>query len=133
MTLGRRNPGLDPGAHALLRQGRWRGNVRELGNVLERALVLRDPAARGPLSEDDIAQAMGGVDLEPAPGEPSVGTLPAKIAALERAEVEGALRAARGVKARAAKLLGISRPTLDKKIADLGVDLWVERQGSSGS
>ena len=32
------------------------------------------------------------------------------------------------VKARAAKLLGISRPTLDKKIADLGVDLW--RQGS---
>jgi DNA-binding NtrC family response regulator len=50
--------------------------------------------------------------------------LPGKVAALERAEILAALRAARGVKARAAKQLGISRPTLDKKMADLGIDLW---------
>jgi two-component system response regulator PilR (NtrC family) len=130
-ALGRRDPGLDEGARTLLRQARWPGNVRELGNVLERALVLRDPSARGPLGEDDLALAMGGVDVAPAPGERPPGSLPDKIAALERAEVEGALRAARGVKARAAKLLGISRPTLDKKIADLGVDLWADREGSS--
>ena len=43
-----------------------------------------------------------------------------KVAALERAEILAALRTARGVKARAAKQLGISRPTLDKKMADLG-------------
>jgi DNA-binding protein Fis len=28
------------------------------------------------------------------------------------------------VKSHAARLLGISRPTLDKKIADLGIDIW---------
>jgi Nif-specific regulatory protein len=132
-TLGRRNPGVGERALALLRQAAWPGNVRELGNVLERALVLRDPAARGPLTEDDVGVAMAGVHLAPAPGERPAGSLPDKIAALERAEVEGALRAARGVKARAAKMLGISRPTLDKKIADLGVDLWADGQGSSRS
>ena len=57
-------------------------------------------------------------------------TLPDKVAALERAEIEAALRSARGVKARAARALGISRPTLDKKITDLGVDLWAGSQGT---
>jgi transcriptional regulator with PAS, ATPase and Fis domain len=129
-TLGRRNPGLDEPARTLLRSGRWPGNARELGNVLERALVLREPGLRDPLGEEDIALAMGEVDEVGERAAPSV-SLPDKIAALERAEVEGALRAARGVKARAAKLLGISRPTLDKKIADLGVDLWSEGGGRS--
>ena len=130
-ALGRRNPGLDEPARTLLRAARWPGNVRELGNVLERALVLREPSARGPLGEDDIALALGGADEVALGGAAPTVSLPDKIAALERAEVEGALRAARGVKARAAKLLGISRPTLDKKIADLGVDLWSEGGGRS--
>jgi DNA-binding NtrC family response regulator len=130
-TLGRRNPGLDEAARTVLRAARWPGNVRELGNVLERALVLREPTAQGPLGEDDMVLAMGGVDDGGEGRAVPTVSLPDKIAALERAEVEGALRAARGVKARAARLLGISRPTLDKKIADLGVDLW--SQGGSGS
>jgi DNA-binding NtrC family response regulator len=36
------------------------------------------------------------------------------------------LRRARGVKSHAARALGVSRPTLDKKIAELGIDLWGE-------
>jgi transcriptional regulator with PAS, ATPase and Fis domain len=131
-AVGRRAAGLEPAAVALLRDGRWRGNVRELANVLERALVLRRPAAHGPLSEEDIGQAMSGVEIDMGESKaPPPGSLPAKVAALERAEVEAALRIARGVKAQAAKQLGISRPTLDKKIADLGVDLW--RQGGGRS
>jgi DNA-binding NtrC family response regulator len=51
------------------------------------------------------------------------------VARLERAKVEAALRRARGVKSHAARILGISRPTLDKKIADLAIDIWVKETG----
>jgi len=55
-------------------------------------------------------------------------TLASKVDALERAEIESALKRARGVKARAAQALGLSRPTLDKKMADLDIDLWRGRK-----
>ena len=137
-ALGRPNPGLDQDARTLLCQAPWPGNARELANVLERVLVLRDPATRGPLNEAEIGPAMAGGDPaggDPAGGDPAGGenahpalSLTDKVAALERAEVQTALRTARGVKTRAAKILGISRPTLDKKIADLGIDLWGPRR-----
>ena len=132
--LGRPDPGIEPEAMAVLAGAPWPGNARELGNVLERALVLREPATRGPLGGDEIAGALGEplvirVPSPPPspPGAPAANSDPQltdKVAALERAEILVALRAARGVKARAAKQLGISRPTLDKKMADLGIDLW---------
>jgi len=100
-----------------------------------------------PLTADEIGAAMG----EPAPAVAAPGApaavpsvfaasaassegLPDKVAALERAEILAALRAARGVKARAAKQLGISRPTLDKKMTDLAIDLWnADDQGGGGA
>jgi len=121
-ALGRRDPGIADDALAALRRSRWPGNVRQLGNVLERALVLRAPGAAGPISVDEVAAS-----LDEAPGEPAAAagtTLASKVDALERAEIEAALRRARGVKARAAQALGLSRPTLDKKMADLDIDLW---------
>jgi DNA-binding NtrC family response regulator len=129
MSMGRRSPGLDDAALAALGRWRWPGNVRELGNVIERALVLRAPDAVGPLAASEILAALGdspggaagsGNAAEAGEGAP----LADKVAALERAEIEAALRRARGVKSRAAEALGLSRPTLDKKIADLGIDLW---------
>jgi DNA-binding NtrC family response regulator len=104
-----------------------------------RALVLRAPEARGSLTEDEIAAALGeppapppaAPDEQPARSTARYGAgLLNKVAALERAEIVAALHAARGVKARAAKQLGISRPTLDKKMSDLGIDLWGEDRGS---
>jgi transcriptional regulator with GAF, ATPase, and Fis domain len=125
-ALGRRDPGLADDAVAALRGGRWPGNVRELGNVLERALVLRAPGATGPLTADDVAAWLDEAPREaPAAADAAGGkTLASKVGALERAEIEAALKRARGVKARAAQALGLSRPTLDKKMADLDIDLW---------
>jgi DNA-binding NtrC family response regulator len=130
-TLGRPVPGLDADARARLLRAPWPGNVRQLGNVLERALVLRAPERRSePLDGAEIEAALGPAERGTPAAAPTGGTLTEKVAALERAEIEAALRAARGVKARAARVLGISRPTLDKKLADLGIDLW--RDGAGG-
>ncbi len=122
-ALGRRDPGIADGAIAGLRGLRWPGNVRELSNVLERALVLRAPGATGPISADEVSASIDDTPREPvAAGEGT--TLASKVDALERAEIETALRKARGVKARAAQALGLSRPTLDKKMSDLDIDMW---------
>ena len=121
-ALGRRDPGIADDALAALRGWRWPGNVRELGNVLERALVLRAPGATGPISADEVSASVDDTPSEPAAATGT--TLASKVDALERAEIESALRRARGVKARAAQALGLSRPTLDKKMSDLDIDLW---------
>ncbi len=46
------------------------------------------------------------------------------VKALEREQIVLALKRARGVKASAAEALGISRPTLDRKIDEYGIDLF---------
>jgi sigma-54 specific flagellar transcriptional regulator A len=145
-ALGRPDPGLAATALAVLGRAPWPGNAREIGNVLERALVLREPAAHGPLAEEEIVAAMSGGGGGGSGGSGTLGgsdprgavtpvagtSLPDKVLALERTEIVAAMRATRGVKARAAKMLGLSRPTLDKKITDLGIDVWSEDgRGSS--
>ena len=54
------------------------------------------------------------------------------IATLEREAISEALREARGKKIRAAAILGISRPTLDKKIEDYGLVVQKTRGQSRG-
>jgi transcriptional regulator with GAF, ATPase, and Fis domain len=125
-ALGRRDPGLADDAIAALRRWRWPGNVRELGNAIERALVLRAPGATGPISAEEVATSLDDAPRDPIVPAGEGTTLASKVDALERAEIETALRKARGVKARAAQALGLSRPTLDKKLADLDIDVWRE-------
>ncbi len=122
LALGRRDVGIGDDALEALRGWRWPGNVRELANVLERALVLRPPGETGPLSADEVASSLD--DGPPREAAPAAASLASKVDALERTEIETALRRARGVKARAAQALGLSRPTLDKKMADLDIDVW---------
>ncbi len=122
--MGRKPVPVAASACKALASWQWPGNVRELANVIERMLVLRPPHEQAPLDGDDVRAALGAA-LAPAANAGPVGnTLAAKVESLERQEITKALQAARGVKSRAASALGISRPTLDKKLHDLGIDLW---------
>ncbi len=133
--LGLRSPGLTPEAEAALATWEYPGNVRELANVLERILVLRDPRDPGPIDRDDVLAGIGRPMRAPAsPAATSnqdvhEGKLADAVARLEKGKVEAALRRARGVKSHAARILGISRPTLDKKIADFAIDIWAKDAG----
>ncbi|MGH7163104.1 MAG: sigma 54-interacting transcriptional regulator, partial [Planctomycetota bacterium] len=90
----------------------WPGNVRELRNVCERCAAL----VRG-----DVVAA-GDLPLEVRIGRPA-GASPVEVVTLremEREMVARALAATGGHRAQAATLLGISYPTLKKKIDEFG-------------
>ena len=92
----------------------WPGNVREMRNVLERAMIL----ARG---QPQIA-------LEHLPAElrrSAAGSRhqPQSLADVEKAQIERALRHHGGNRTRAARELGISRATLINKIKAYSLDL----------
>ena len=103
------SPTLSPDARRLVLDYQWPGNVSEVRGVAERLSLLyaglEVSALQLPL---EIQEGQG---LEKP-------TLAQRIARLERDAISEALREARGKKIRAAALLGISRPTLDKKIEE---------------
>ena len=125
--LGLRSPGLHPDAEEALATWDYPGNVRELGNVIERVLVLRDPRDPTPIDRDEVMAALCSAIRPPAPavvaGEDRLADAVARV---EKANIEAAMRRARGVKSHAARILGISRPTLDKKLADFKIDIWAK-------
>ena len=94
----------------------WPGNIREMRNVLERALILaRGQPAIGPehLPPDLRGRAGSGERRHHAQS----------LADVERTYIERALRYHGGNRTRAAKELGISRATLINKIKVYGLDL----------
>jgi DNA-binding NtrC family response regulator len=135
--LGLRSPGLTQEAEAALATWEYPGNVRELSNVLERVLVLRDPRDPGSIDRDDVLAGLGHALRPPTVSVPASsqdaheGRLADAVSRLEKAKVIAALRRARGVKSHAARILGISRPTLDKKIADFAIDIWAKETGEA--
>jgi len=104
----------------------WPGNVRELENFVERAVVLGrfDPEslkAPEPVKAGPVAPAVEVTEPEPEPvtapeGQATVQTLKEAVAQAERAAVIAALKAAKGQKTTAARLLGVSYKTLFNKI-----------------
>ena len=98
---------LDENALELLQRHGWPGNVRELYNVLQRAVVL----SRGPVV---TAQSIALAGLEG--GRRRSGAVGQSLSDVEREHILNTLREAGWQKKRTAELLGISRPTLDRKI-----------------
>jgi len=110
---------LAPSAIAAFQAYPWPGNVRELCNVLERMTALSDSPV---LNAEDVAVVLPGADH--SVGEPdgprhkaAAHSLHQVVAEAERAAIAEALRRAKGVKAEAARLLGISRANLYDKLS----------------
>ncbi len=111
---GRRILGFTDEALALMRDYHWPGNIRELKNVVERAVVL----ARGDrIDVDDMmlsnlasASESGIIHLPANTFEPK------SLADMERAHIQATLESTEWNKSKAAGILGIERSTLDRKI-----------------
>jgi transcriptional regulator with PAS, ATPase and Fis domain len=119
-------------ALAALLQHDWPGNVRELRNVIERAVVVAGGAVldeqhlelrRGsllPAAAESAPPSTGAVGAAPAPSVPAPdgGDLKGGVRDYERERIAEALERAAGNQTRAAKLLGVSRRTLVRRLAD---------------
>ncbi len=116
--IGRAVRGFTPEALELLRRHRWPGNVRELQNLVEQALVF----AEGPeVRAEDLPEGLR--RGPPAPMPPAAGDrpLPDVLDDLERQLVLAAMEKAHGVKAEAARLLGIKPSALYYKLEKYGI------------
>ena len=122
--LGRSVPGVSQDVMVSLMSQAWPGNVRELENTLIRAMVM----SRGPtLSLHDIEGDHWGPGTDSPEGSDGVfggsggGEGPedgASLADVERRHVQRVLLKTKGNKSAAARILEVSRPTLNRMIKD---------------
>ena len=130
--LGREVEGFAPEALAKLQAHQWRGNIRELENVIERCVlftdgpVIRDEHLPPELREDhDLAGRSSAVAmLEQSQTTPEAGlkdVVKEATARLEREMIVRALEETEGNVTHAAKLLKISRKSLQTKMKELGL------------
>ena len=113
---GRRIQGFTPEAHAALVAYHWPGNIRELRNVVERAVVL---AKTDWIDVPDmvLSQLASPGDTDKAGMVRPERFVPTTIEEMERRHVMATLEAVGGNKTKAATILGIERSTLERKLA----------------
>jgi DNA-binding NtrC family response regulator len=126
--------GLTPGAERVLSAGHWEGNVRELRNVLERACILAD--------DEFISERQLSVSVRPSataasavPAESGVRAVQGidgedkdLLVNVERDHIQRALVRAGGNKKAAAKMLGLSRRALYRRLERLDLSDTITRR-----
>ncbi len=116
--LGSSIDALDDSACEALRKYHFPGNVRELENMLERAVTL---CATGNISESDLALKPGGILDGDVAGMPPAN-LGDQVEDVQRQAIVDALEKTRYNKTAAAKLLGLTFRQLRYRIKKLGID-----------
>jgi DNA-binding NtrC family response regulator len=116
--------GIKPDALKLLMDFQWPGNIRELQNIIERAIAF---SAGEVIEPADIRLDLFSVRKSPAPSGsagPETHFLPEGMTLdqFEDEVIREALRRANGNKSQAARLLGLSRNALRYRLSKIGVD-----------
>ena len=127
---GKREMLLSPDALAAMTAHEWRGNVRELRNLMERCTLLatgKEVTRAGLLSVWKGSGPLGEGEAGPAfelrvPVSPERPDLKAAVRELERQLIRIALERTGGSRPKAAELLGISHPTLLYKAKEFGIE-----------
>jgi DNA-binding NtrC family response regulator len=127
VKFGKRITGFSPEAESALMSRKWRGNVREVKNVIERAVLISSGELLTP--EDLNIQADAGVAPVGLPGERKEPEIPASgidltsiLDAYEKRYIQAALKMADGNETRAAELLQIKYSTFRYRRRKLNVD-----------
>jgi DNA-binding NtrC family response regulator len=123
---GKRVQGVSPAALAILRGYAWPGNIRELRNTVERAMILADGDV---LTEEHLPP-----EMQPGGAEAAALRLPLGLALdkVEKDYILASLQRNGGNKARTAELLGISEKTLYNKLHRYTAEAR-SRGGATGS
>jgi DNA-binding NtrC family response regulator len=124
--------GLTPGAERVLASAQWEGNVRELRNIIERACILADGEF---ITERELG--MTAAPTPALPGASASGTPEAAqgadpshdlLVTVERDHIQRALLRAGGNKKAAAKMLGLSRRALYRRLERLDLADTITRR-----
>jgi DNA-binding NtrC family response regulator len=123
--LGKRLVGTTSGAERRLVDAPWRGNVRELRNVIERACILAETEF---ITERDLASGMthsSGPELTRLRSDEAIGERSAKtgtsVSVTERNRILDVLQRTGGNKMSAARILGLSRRALYRRLERYGI------------
>ena len=125
LRSGDRQPELAPDALALLAAQTWRGNIRELRNVLEQAVMRSDSLNISRAQFEEVLKDAGIERIAPLPLTDFAGSdlaadplrpLAQQVAQVERRAIAAAMAATGGNKLAASRLLGISRAKLYERL-----------------
>ena len=113
-------PSIEPSALGVLGLYPFEGNIRELRNIVERAAVL---CSGGVITKEDVTAALYPKNLEDSSERHNVQNPKEKASTEEKEAIVRALDACRGNRSSAAKMLGIDRSTLWRKITKYGLEV----------
>lgn len=116
--------GADSAAVRMLMSLPWKGNIRELDNVLERAMIL----GKGEwIRPEDLPFPANDGDHDAGGSRPHA--LKSALRAYEKIHIENALKDTGGNRGQAAHLLGLSRSSLYRKLESLRIEKGDDRSG----